>query len=147
MIEVMESITGTMNAGTAHAQAQVFHLLNDDQKTTWKDLLSWAQENTKEKFGLQPPAEWVKKMEELQKERPEHPALALLGLWKKAYSEKQEEDGDVQEEAELQAEGNTAGKFETTKTKKVTKALKGLKTLDEAYFEKLWRWIMENVEE
>jgi len=143
MIEVIEGIAGTKNPGTA--QAQVFHLLNHDQKTAWKDLISWAQRNAKEKFELLPATEWVKKMEELQKERPEHPALALLGLWKKAYGEK--EDGNVQGKAELEADGNTAGKFETAKTKKVTMALKELKILDEAYFEKIWRWIMENVEE
>jgi len=146
MIEVIDKMGGGKSTKQEKPQAQILHLLNDDQKTTWEDLLSWAKTNATTKFELLPPAEWIKKMEILQKESPGHPALALLGLWKKAYGEKQEEDENVQEKAELTAEGKIDGRFETTKTVEVTKALRDLRRLDHDYFEKIWRWIMENVE-
>lgn len=145
LIEVIESMA---KHGPGGQQAQIYHLLNDDQKTTWQDLLAWAKTNAEGKVELLPPAEWVRKMEVLQKERPDHPALALLGLWKNAYGDKEEDDNETQHEAEAaEADGKTGGRFETSKTKEVTRALRELNTLDQAYFERIWHWIMENVDE
>ncbi|KAL2351350.1 hypothetical protein BJ546DRAFT_297995 [Cryomyces antarcticus] len=84
------------------------------------------------------PEEWVKQLEDIA-ENPkyaEHPAMKLLGHWKKAYGENNE--GEEGREA-------PAVCFALTQTKKDIPALRTVRPVDEEYFGKVWTWIRESM--
>ncbi|KAJ9616972.1 hypothetical protein H2200_000693 [Cladophialophora chaetospira] len=139
----------------------VTHFLNPSANVTWSDLLSWLAKN--EEFETVNVQEWFSRLEALQESHEEskknHPALKLLGFWKKSYSFAAVPDEPI-------AEGETAGrdantgrgdegvpssaeagtKYEMAKTYERMPSLRSSEGLvNEAYILKLWAWIKENV--
>lgn len=124
--------------------AQVYHVLNDAATpATWDDLVRWMRRLEPDTQILHP-KEWLGRMEQLQSERSDHPALKLLGLWKAVYGG----DGNdgIDEDAKEEAGSSTAEvRFDTARARSVAPSLRDVRAVDEEYFGKLWGWIKENV--
>ena len=116
--------------GTTEENIPVYHILNPSRATTWSDLLGWMQ-RLSSGFAVISPAAWVSRLKNLQEN---HPCTKLLGLWMEAYGE---DKGSM--------EANEDVVFDTEKTKGVTTVMSNVKPIDEAQFEKMWRWIEQEM--
>jgi len=127
---------------------QIYHLLNNASSSpSWADLLTWAQSHAEPSFKLLPPHEWIQRMEALQRERPEYPSLKLLGLWRDSYGEGKGKKEKVRNGDE---EKKSAVQFATQRAEGMAPSLReqgGGGKIDEVYFERVWGWIMQNVDE
>jgi hypothetical protein len=94
-------------------------------------MLQWLKKRSD--FEIVKPTEWVKRLEAC--EGSDHSAMKLLGLWKEAYGENNNDTGEKKERP----------KFAMEDTKKKVKALRDVKPLDEGYVIRMWAWIQANV--
>ena len=129
-------VQGAAALGIRHTEESrnvgVYHVLNPDSSATWTDLLTWLRR--REEFDVVSPETWVQRLERLQLERPEHPALQLLGLWRNAYGPKQDGDGKDDEDK--------GGKhFEMEKSRDLMPVLRSVEPVNEEYFGRIWMWI------
>ena len=115
---------------TTEDDIPVYHIFNPSKTTRWSDLLKWMKKLSPG-FDIISPAAWVGRLKNL---REKHPSKKLLGLWIEAYSEDKESMG-----------ANEDVVFDTEKTKEVTNAMSNVKPIDEAQFEKMWRWIEQEM--
>ena len=113
---------------------EVFHVLNEHMESTWMDLLGWLGKWAK--FDVVEPSEWVKQLEKMLKDNPEHLAAGLLGLWKDAYGDDETEEGEKEKKDE-----KDVPRFGMKKSKEIAPILKTVKSIDEEYFGKMWAWI------
>jgi thioester reductase-like protein len=104
---------------------EVYHLTNNDTSRTWIDLLKWLGE-IRGAFEVVKPSLWLERLEGLQN----HPAKGLLDLWKNAYGSRENGTGEGKKVA-----------FDMKKTKIASPAMKDVKALDKAHFEKIWKWL------
>jgi len=104
----------------------VYHVLNSRGKSSWNDLLRWAQEFEAEKFEAVEPSVWLKKLEATK----DHPAKRLLWLWEEALQTL--EGGKVKRVA-----------FSVENGAKVSEALKYFQGVDKELVRKIWLWIEE----
>ena len=126
--------------GSSNNPIPVYHLLNPpaSNQTTWSDLLSWLQKfssssSSSPSFTTVSPQAWLSKLENLTGEAAKHPARKLLGLWKEAY-------GDDDDDGAKEGEGKEVV-FEMTETKKVAKVMRGVEPIGEEQVRKIWGWI------
>ncbi|KAF2141900.1 uncharacterized protein K452DRAFT_318826 [Aplosporella prunicola CBS 121167] len=123
---------GMDTVGRRRFEMQVYHFVNPHQTPDWMQLLGWLQ--AMEKFDVLEPEAWVDRLERARDEgKKEHPAMKLLGLWKKNYCEK---DGQKEE-----GKGKQAPVFALDESKKVAPALGSVKAVDEEYFRRVWKWL------
>ena len=111
--------------GESMKLCEVYHVLNNDTTTSFTDLLGWLKKTHKRPFSIVEPREWLEKLEKLEN----HPAKALLGLWRRAYED---------------SAGNSSKQvttFETKNAEGVSKMMRDVRTVDENLFEKIWRWL------
>jgi thioester reductase-like protein len=108
----------------------VFHVVNDNTFPQWDTLLKWMDK--KVPFQSISQLLWIEKLDNAVKQSPDHPAFHLLEHWRKAYHKSGEEMPSRK-------------KFETKITKQALQVLRDIKPMDEAYFEKLWIWVDQNV--
>lgn len=135
--------TVSENAAPDQEGPSVYHVLNDaEPAATWDDLARWVKQ-LDSSIAVVKPKIWLEKMDELQKTKPNHPALKLLGLWKTAYGGG--ESNEVQPPTEEVECSSSGVRFDTTKARAAAPALRSIQPVDEEYFSKLWRWIIENV--
>ena len=73
----------------------VYHIINDERTVTWTHLLGWL--GMMEEFEVVAPSEWIERLEKLDEQARQHPALKLLGHWRNAYGEKSRGAQDVGE--------------------------------------------------
>lgn len=106
--------------------AGVYHVVNNSTETSFEDLLDWIKHTRKEDFKIVEPKEWMEKLESLD----DHPAKALVGLWRNAYG------GD-----EKVKEDDERVKFDTSEMARISPAMKEVKPVDRDLVEKLWTWI------
>ena len=106
----------------------VYNLVNPSTTPTWSDLLRWLQ-NLSPEIEIVPPAIWVARLESLQGAAAEHPALKLLGLWKKSYGggSTNTEPADVL--------------FEMEETRKAAPTMRDIAPIGEEHFRRMWGWI------
>jgi hypothetical protein len=104
--------------------------VNYHLRPEWSELLRWAKE--RQDFETLSPAAWVAKLEQLEEKGSQHPALQLLEHWHRAYKS----TGDA-----------PAGRktFSVQRSIERLPALRTVGPVDEAYFERLWKWIQEAV--
>ena len=112
----------------------VFHVLNDNSRPSWMELLNWLSK--KEKFDVVSPSEWVEQLELAINEGSNHPSGQLLDHWRTAYGTEGAKVGD----GERQSVG-----FAMAQTKEALPVLRSVKPVSEEYFGKLWGWITENM--
>jgi thioester reductase-like protein len=110
-------------------ECEVYHLLNDDNSISFIDLLGWLKMMRKERFVDVEPRLWLEKLEKLEN----HPAKALLGLWKPAYG------GDAGENT------RQITTFETKAAQKASKTMRRLSPIDIKLFGKIWRWVENEI--
>ena len=113
----------------------VYHLLGKRGEFTWNGLLesiltsSFAPEDS----SNVPVRVWLDKLERLE---GDHPAKALLGLWKKAYG------GDGSEGGE-DGDGYVVRTFETKKAERFASVLGEFEGVNEGLVRKIWLWIVK----
>ena len=116
--------------GTTEENIPVYHILNPSRATTWSDVLTWMKKLSPG-FAIISPADWVARLKNLEEN---HPCTKLLGLWMEAYGEDKGSAG-----------ANKDVVFDTEKTKEVTTVMSNVKPIDEAQFEKMWKWIEQEM--
>ena len=114
-------------------QIDVRHILNPDHSAQWSDALLWLK-YLGEEFQIVPPSEWIRRLEQLEEEGSEHPALRLLPMWKQRY-------GDKEGEERVQARDM---RFDIKKAEQAAPVLREVQPVNKEYFGKLWAWIKEN---
>lgn len=126
---LMEGAKSEWNEG-----CEVYHVLNENETPTWAEMLQWL--GKWEQFEIVDAADWVRRLQEaVEDDGQQHPASQLLDHWRKAYvldkGEEKEQAGRV--------------KFAMEHTKASLPVLRNVRPVYEAYFDKLWKWITENV--
>jgi thioester reductase-like protein len=132
-------VAETMKKGTSNGM-RVYHVVNTDTSTKWKDLLVWV-EKIHANVEAMPPAAFVEKLQELQKAGSEHPAMRLIPHWKETYGEVKETNRERKQEQS--SEQKQVLTFEMENTYAVAPVLQEPRPVDEAYFGKIWKWIQE----
>lgn len=118
---------------TEESTTRVYHVLNEHKTPDWMELLGWLKKT--EEFEVVSPQEWVGRMEGLERKAADHPAMKLLGHWKKAYgSESTEVDAAPLPEWEMR------------RTKQAAPALEEVHPVDEQYFRKIWAWLRSSMQ-
>lgn len=150
----VSTASGTVGDGTS--VVPVYHVVNDAAPApSWADALAWLT-RLDVPFDAVEPRIWLARLEALQRSRPSHPALRLLGVWRAAYGDGGA--GDSSEAAAAPAADSltsndtnngsndaTPTPFVTQRSRATMPALRGVRAVDEAYFGRLWRWIAANV--
>ena len=124
-ISLLSQRTGTSSPCT------VYHLVSNNQDTSWMDLLGWINEDSREEILLVEPNKWLEKLERMD----HHPAQSLLGLWKNGF-------GKVGEDA---ATGENKGliTFDTGNASSSSQAMRSVGPIDEVVVRKMWQWLNE----
>jgi len=104
---------------------EVCHVVNNDTSASFPELLQWLKEIRKEPFKIMEPQEWLEKLEKLEN----HPAKALLGLWKRAYGDNTGEDY------------LPFTTFETKNAEKKSEMMRRVPPVGKVLFEKIWEWL------
>ena len=130
----MKEVEGKLEGGQGEA-IRVFHVLNEHLTPTWMDMLGWL--GRKEEFQVVEPREWLRRVEELREERPEHPVAGLLGLWREAYGNEKRGNGRMEQK--------DTPRFAMEKSKGALPTLRSVRPIDVEYFEKVWEWIKTNM--
>lgn len=121
-----------VDASASERGLTVYHVVNDNDRPTWSDLLTWMQRH--EKFDVVSPRHWVRQLESAIDSGSQHPSGQLLDHWKQAYCRDREDDGE-----------SGPASFAMERTKAALPALRNVEPVDEKYFGKLWAWIQESV--
>lgn len=106
---------------------KVYHIVQHKREKNWIDLLGWIKDIREKDFEVVETKEWL---ERLKAWPEEHPAKALLGLWKKAYGEG--------------AEKSTASEFAVDEAKRVSPTMRDLEALSEEQGKMIWKWLNSN---
>lgn len=139
----------------------VYHVLNPHQEPEWSEMLGWIRDGSdksssngseKDSIGgtaggvvsIVPAPEWIERLERAL-ETQDHPARALLHLWKAAYgvpgaSRRGSVGGGV-------GEGSAAAtaRFDTRRTERVSGSMRDVRPLGREDVGRMWRWIEGNV--
>lgn len=121
----------------------VYHVVNPHQEPEWGHMLGWicgdgsgdGDQDGGAKVSVVPAPEWIDRLEQALETR-DHPARALLHLWKAAYSGRRGSVGV--------GEG-TAARFDTRRTVKVSETMREVRPLGREDVLRMWRWIEGNV--
>jgi len=140
---ILEAAMSEAGHGDDAEGPAVYHILNDAQPAaTWDNLVGWVK-NIKPATEIVSKAAWLQRLEKLQEQKPEHPALKLLGLWQTAYGDHASEGGaQGRDEA---GSNDDVVRFDTSRARLAAPSLRDVKPVDEKYFGLLWIWIMQNV--
>ena len=113
----------------------VYHIVNNSRETTWSDLLGWLQ-RLDPKIKVVPPAQWILKLDQLQQDGEQHPALKLLDMWRKNY-------GGDDSGAHTQSLDIT---FDMTETEKASPTMRNVAPIGEQHFVKIWEWLQQELD-
>lgn len=121
----------------------VYHVVNPHQEPEWGHMLGWicgdgsgdGDQDGGAKVSVVPAPEWIDRLEQALETR-DHPARALLHLWKAAYAGRRGSVGV--------GEG-TAARFDTRRTVKVSETMREVRPLGREDVLRMWRWIEGNV--
>lgn len=126
---------------TSSDNIPVHHLLNPSIQSTWADLLHWLQKLSSPPFAIVPPSTWVSQLDNLAGEAAKHPARKLLGLWREAYCNHDDEDGKSKQGTQEQNEREEELTFSMTETRKSAPVMRDVEPISEAQVAKIWGWI------
>lgn len=73
---LVEATAAMRRPGSGDEKMPVYHIVNDDHSVTWADLLGWLRKL--EDFDTVEPRLWVERLQKLEGEGKQHPALKLL---------------------------------------------------------------------
>lgn len=103
---------------------KVYHIVQYKREKTWMDLLNWVWIVRNQEFMLVRPEYWLMKLEMFGRD---HPASALLGLWKNTYGEG--------------AKKRASSDFRVEEVVKVSQTMRNLEPLSEDQGKKILKWI------
>jgi thioester reductase-like protein len=148
-LAMIQGAERTIGAGESDG-VQVYHVVNYHTTPEWSELLRWVKE--RQDFETLSPAAWVAKLEQLADKGSQHPALQLLEHWKRAYSNGQEQEVVVVEGRQSGIDGTeespTATERKAFAVQRSIERLPALRTVEpvsEAYFARLWEWLLREV--
>ncbi|KKY31864.1 putative l-aminoadipate-semialdehyde dehydrogenase [Diaporthe ampelina] len=123
----------------------VYHVVNPHQEPEWGDMLGWicrgggggggGDQNGGAELSVVPAPEWIERLERALDTR-DHPAQALLHLWKAAYGGRR---------GSLGVGEGTAARFATRRTERISETMKEVRPLGREDVLRMWRWIEVNV--
>lgn len=131
----------------------VYHVLNPHQEPEWSDMLAWIREGSSNSnnssngdhqgdiagiVSVVPAQEWIERLEHAL-ETQDHPARALLHLWKEAYGGRRGSQGVGEGSAAA------AARFDTRRTERVSETMRDVRPLGREDVLRMWRWIEGNV--
>ncbi|KAH8171513.1 male sterility protein [Sarocladium implicatum] len=131
--ETVDSLTG---------EAPVFHVNNNHRTPTWEQMLHWLKEDHNDRidtpsFEVLPASQWVSTLEkEALRGGRQHPAYALLGLWKNAF--------ESREDTRYRSSG-TPKRFDTGRSMQVSGVMRTLQPLDQRQLVDMWRWVNQTI--
>jgi len=131
---LIEGAEGT----AADSSLRMFHVVNENSKPTWMDLLQWLRKH--EAFEIVPPGRWVEQLDSAASNGSNHPALQLLDHWKKAFLQG-EKDGVDGSNSTQHTDITTTATFSMERTKQALVSLRHVEPVSEEYFGRLWLWI------
>lgn len=126
---------GTAVRGASKLQkTPVYHVANSHRDPNWSDMAAWLAEEEEHQKGLRvlAPEAWLRELEDALESGQEHPARALLHLWKKSFLSTEHEDG-------------VGVIFDTRRAEGVSEAMRGLRPLERDGVVRMWQWIKRNV--
>ncbi|KAF2669708.1 acetyl-CoA synthetase-like protein [Microthyrium microscopicum] len=107
---------------------EVFHVMNEDTRVLWQDVLDWLQKRLCVPLEIVTPQHWVKQLENARDAGSQHPALQLLEHWKNSY---QDYNGVYVDRR----------RFSMERTGWVLPMLNWVQPVDLRYFHAIWTWI------
>ncbi|KAL3421850.1 putative male sterility protein [Phlyctema vagabunda] len=117
----------------------VTHVASTSHHITWIDIISWIQRTRgpdEKPLQIISPRLWLDRLEVLA---TDHPAKQLLGLWRKAYSDQDQETESEQDRKRVLASGPD---FVPVRTNRVLGGEEWSCTgVDEQLIKKIWAWI------
>ncbi|MCJ1478685.1 hypothetical protein MMC13_007366 [Lambiella insularis] len=116
-----------------HGRIPMYHLINDNKKPAWMEMLGWMKTLQATPFEVVPPRQWVEQLENLTGEYESHPAKKLLGLWKDAYCNEGKDHNSKQRLSDVC--------FVMERTRNVAPVMDAIEPITFEHFEKMWRWI------
>ncbi|KAH7390432.1 hypothetical protein BKA64DRAFT_679228, partial [Cadophora sp. MPI-SDFR-AT-0126] len=111
----------------------VYHIVNNDQSTSWMDLLGWIKKLTPNDFSVVEPKEWLDKLEKV-----DHPARSLLGLWRDGFED--EARGQTDESSNIRQDIA----FDASNAAKASEWMRGVRPVDVMLVGKIWHWLTES---
>ncbi|KAI9844350.1 MAG: putative NRPS-like protein biosynthetic cluster [Sclerophora amabilis] len=114
------------------AETPVYHVVNSDKTSTWRDLLLWMK-NLESPFAVVSPKDWVSDLENLQGQAAKHPARKLLGLWKNAYASEDKSSREPTVDISM------------AKTMEDAPIMRHVQPINEEHFRLIYQWMEENM--
>lgn len=124
-----------LHAGSKVQKTPVFHVANTHGDPSWGEMVAWLMEEEEHRQGMRvvTPDNWLRELEEALESGQEHPARALVHLWKKNFSSTEHEHRDG---------GMT---IDTRRAEEASEMIRRVRPLDREAVVKMWRWIVRNV--
>ncbi|KAF2170519.1 hypothetical protein M409DRAFT_19339 [Zasmidium cellare ATCC 36951] len=113
-------------------QLAVFHVVNYNSETTWRQLSAWIQEDASD-VEILSVKEWLRRLEKLKAQGSENPCLKLLEFWKDTYG--------ARDEGSSTSETPSRTVYEMNRTFAAMPAVAQMRSLDRDYVLRLWDWI------
>lgn len=118
---VVEAIT----AEEQREEMPVYHVVNTNRAPTWKQMLGWIRASGEgPDFEVVSTEQWVTRLETALADHRDHPAQALLGMWK-----------------EMSGPAEDAPVFSVARTKAAVLAMREVPPLDRERVLKMWQWV------
>lgn len=138
---VLEMTIGQAEADTCEQnlarQLPVLHVLNPHRTPTWHQMLEMiVEEAGGGAVAMVPPSQWFQRLEEsLTEAKSTHSSQGLLELWRPKYSI----DSTTKEAVETVRPG-----YDISRSRAVSKTLRGVQPLDRERLLRMWRWLWSN---
>ncbi|KAJ4420820.1 putative NRPS-like protein biosynthetic cluster [Gnomoniopsis sp. IMI 355080] len=125
----------TASRGSKVQKTPVYHVVNSHRDPSWGDMVAWlvGEEENQQELRVVTPETWLRQLEDALESGEEHPAGALVHMWKKSFSSTEHDDRDG---------GMT---FDTRRAEEASDVMRGVRPLDQEGMVKMWRWIVKNV--
>lgn len=129
----VEEKGSTARSGLKVQKTPVYHVANSYQSPSWGDMVEWlvAEEEQKGMKTVTPEA-WLHELESALESGKQHPARALVHVWKKNFASIDREDGV----------GVVA---DTRRAEAASEVMKGVRPLERDAVVRMWQWIKRNV--
>ncbi|KAI0135355.1 acetyl-CoA synthetase-like protein [Daldinia grandis] len=117
---------------SAESKTPIYHVLNFHKSPSWSQLLHWiSQAQGHSSFEILPAEQWLERLElKFGGIREDHPAQALVGLWKRRYSSVADISGMPK-----------PSDFDVTSSLRLSQTMRDMKPLNYERVIKMWDWI------
>ncbi|KAI9747845.1 MAG: 8-oxoguanine glycosylase ogg1, partial [Chaenotheca gracillima] len=131
-LAVMQAAERVSKSENDREEPAVFHIVNNDRSSRWRDLLRWM-EGLGSSFEVVSPKQWISQLGQLKGEDARHPATKLLGLWTNAYAS----ESGTKKRPEVQ--------FSMAQTKDAAPIMRDVRPIDEKHFRLIWAWMQKEM--